>query len=97
MRKLCPLCGPKLSAFCMMISIWGVLFLGLLGIFFYSQAVTLFPELPFRERDEKEFSASVVEQKYSEKAIQCWIASGMYLVTLILVFWQNKYNQKAIF
>lgn len=31
----------------MIISIWGVIFLGLLGLFFYMQAVTLFPDLPF--------------------------------------------------
>uniref|UniRef100_A0A7E4W029 Ribonuclease kappa n=1 Tax=Panagrellus redivivus TaxID=6233 RepID=A0A7E4W029_PANRE len=89
MRKLCPLCGPKLSAFCMVMSVWGVIFLGLLGIFFYSQAVTLFPDLNF---GEEPFRPLVVEQKYADKATQCWIAAGMYLVTLILVLWQNKYN-----
>lgn len=33
--------------FSMIMSIWGVFFLGLLGIFFYVEAVNLFPDLPF--------------------------------------------------
>ncbi|KAK6036045.1 hypothetical protein COOONC_26450 [Cooperia oncophora] len=41
--------GPKMSAFCMVMSVWGVIFLGLLGVFFYVQAVTLFPDLHFSE------------------------------------------------
>uniref|UniRef100_A0AC34GYB3 Ribonuclease kappa n=1 Tax=Panagrolaimus sp. ES5 TaxID=591445 RepID=A0AC34GYB3_9BILA len=89
MRKIFPLCGPKLSAFIMVMSAWGVIFLGLLGIFFYSQAVTLFPDLHFTE--EELFSPSATEQKYAEKATQCWIAAGLYLVTLIGVFWQNSF------
>uniref|UniRef100_A0A915CNE8 Ribonuclease kappa n=1 Tax=Ditylenchus dipsaci TaxID=166011 RepID=A0A915CNE8_9BILA len=76
MKKLCPLCGPKLSAFCMIMS-----------------AVTLFPDLHFsKEQEETGLTADVIEAKYSEKAVQCWIAAGMYVITLIVVFWQNKFN-----
>ncbi|EJW74694.1 hypothetical protein WUBG_14397 [Wuchereria bancrofti] len=39
----------------------------------------------------------VIEDKYAEKATQCWVAAGMYLVTLIIVFWQNKFNSTTIF
>ncbi|KAK5968025.1 Phthiotriol/phenolphthiotriol dimycocerosates methyltransferase [Trichostrongylus colubriformis] len=53
MRKLCPLMGPKMSAFCMVMSVWGVIFLGLLGVFFYIQAVTLFPDLHFAEESKE--------------------------------------------
>ncbi|KAK6113428.1 putative integral membrane protein [Brugia pahangi] len=97
--KLCPICGPKLSAFCMVMSVWGVFFLGLLGVFFYVQAVNLFPDLHF-EQDEAgalPLTTAVIEDKYAEKATQCWVAAGMYLVTLIIVFWQNKFNSTTIF
>uniref|UniRef100_A0A914CP09 Ribonuclease kappa n=1 Tax=Acrobeloides nanus TaxID=290746 RepID=A0A914CP09_9BILA len=97
MRKICPLCGPKLSAFCMIMSIWGVIFLGLLGVFFWVQAVTLFPDLHFTEDELKPFNINTVEDKYSEKATQCWIAAGLYFVTLIVVFWQNKFNTTQVF
>ncbi|CAD5220758.1 unnamed protein product [Bursaphelenchus okinawaensis] len=92
MGKVCPICGPKLSAFCMIMSVWGVIFLGLLGLFFYMNAVTLFPDLTVEKLSVKD-----VEDKYSEKAMQCWIAAGMYLVTLIVVFWQNRFNSTSIF
>ena len=36
----------------MVISVWGVVFLGLLGVFFYIRAVTLFPDLHFPEESE---------------------------------------------
>uniref|UniRef100_A0A0N5ADD0 Ribonuclease kappa n=1 Tax=Syphacia muris TaxID=451379 RepID=A0A0N5ADD0_9BILA len=99
MRKICPICGPKLSAFCMVMSVWGVVFLGLLGVFFYVQSVTLFPDLHFPEEESagaKPLSVAMIESKYSEKATQCWVAAGMYLVTLIAVFWQNKFNTASV-
>jgi len=96
MKKLCPICGPKMSAFCMIMSVWGVIFLGLLGLFFHMNAVTLFPDLHFTEDEEKSLSVDVIERKYSEKAQQCWIAALLYLVTLIVVFWQNKFNATQI-
>ena len=33
-------------------SAWGVVFLGLLGVFFYLQAVTLFPDLHFENEED---------------------------------------------
>jgi len=95
MGKYFPFCGPKLSAFCMIMSVWGVIFLGLLGVFFYTNAVTLFPDLGLEDIGVMDKKA--VEEKYSEKAVQCWIAAGMYLVTLIVVFWQNKFNTAQVF
>jgi len=65
--KLCPICGPKLSAFwlnfltnliknqnffSMIMSVWGAIFLGLLGLFFSLHAVTLFPDLHFDKEQE---------------------------------------------
>ncbi|CAB3406728.1 unnamed protein product [Caenorhabditis bovis] len=96
MGKVCPLLGPKMSAFCMIMSVWGVIFLGLLGVFFYINAVTLFPDLHFDESNPQVTTVEI-EAKYSEKATQCWIAAGLYAVTLIVVFWQNKYNTATIF
>lgn len=39
-------------SFSMVMSVWGVVFLGLLGVFFYLQAVTLFPDLHFAEEKD---------------------------------------------
>ncbi|CAJ0580037.1 unnamed protein product, partial [Mesorhabditis spiculigera] len=96
MPKLCPLCGPMASAFCMVMSVWGVIFLGLLGVFFYLQAVTLFPDIHFEmTKGATSFPVKDIEEKYNDKAIQCWIAAGMYAVTLVIVFWQNKFNSSS--
>ena len=41
----------------MIMSVWGAIFLGLLGVFFSLHAVTLFPDLHFdKEQEEAMFS-----------------------------------------
>ncbi|TMS39477.1 hypothetical protein L596_005991 [Steinernema carpocapsae] len=102
MKKICPLCGPALSAFCMLMSVWGVIFLGLLGVFFHVNAVTLFPDLHFKEETAEHgqvppMDPNEITNMYSDKATQCWIAAGLYLVTLIVVMWQNRWNRVQIF
>lgn len=44
----------------MIMSVWGIIFLGLLGVFFYIQAVTLFPDLHFTKEEEKNFNPGYV-------------------------------------
>ncbi|KAE9551191.1 hypothetical protein FO519_005604 [Halicephalobus sp. NKZ332] len=90
MGKIFPICGPTLSTFCMIISVWGVVFLGLLGLFFSMKAVTLFPDLHLEESSK--FDVHEVEERYVAKATQCWIAAGLYAVTFIGVWLQNRYN-----
>ena len=90
MGKIFPICGPMLSTFCMIISVWGIVFLGLLGLFFSMKAVTLFPDLHFEE--DWKFDAAEVDEKYANKATQCWVAAGLYAVTFIAVWFQNRYN-----
>uniref|UniRef100_A0A914Q1S7 Ribonuclease kappa n=2 Tax=Panagrolaimus TaxID=55784 RepID=A0A914Q1S7_9BILA len=94
MAKLCPVCGPVLSTFCMIISVWGVVFLALLGLFFNLQAVTLFPDLHFEEHEE--YRTELVEEKYSLKAQQCWMAAGLYLATFVFVYIQNRWNPPVL-
>jgi ribonuclease kappa len=94
MAKFWPVCGPVLSTFCMIISVWGVVFLALLGLFFNLQAVTLFPDLHFEEHEK--YSVELVEDKYSKKATQCWIAAGLYLGTFAFVWLQNRWNAPVL-
>uniref|UniRef100_A0A0K0ELR9 Ribonuclease kappa n=1 Tax=Strongyloides stercoralis TaxID=6248 RepID=A0A0K0ELR9_STRER len=88
--------GPKLSAFLIFMSGAGVIFLGILGAFFYSKAVTLFPDLHFLENNIDP-TVIEIETKYYEKATQCWIATAMYAVTFIVIIWQNRYNTVSIY
>ena len=94
MPRLCPICGPKMSLFCMVISGWGILFLGLLGIFFYLESGILIEDLTLDEQhfDTKAEFMGQVHEDYRSNAVNCWIASALYVVTLIGAFWQNKWN-----
>ncbi|CAI5448796.1 unnamed protein product [Caenorhabditis angaria] len=105
MGKLCPFLGPKMSAFIMVMSVWGIIFLGILGCSFWNQAITLFPDLEFEKCENRKETCEEylvqtideIEDKYNRKAYQCWGAAGLYLVTLIVVYWQNRYNTTHIF
>lgn len=44
----------------MIMSVWGIVFLGLLGVFFYVQAVTLFPDLRFSEEEEMNLKTELI-------------------------------------
>ncbi|XP_037835056.1 ribonuclease kappa-B isoform X1 [Kryptolebias marmoratus] len=44
-------CGPKMAACGMVISIWGVIMLAMLGIFFSAKSAVLIEDVPFTEED----------------------------------------------
>ncbi|CAD5219116.1 unnamed protein product [Bursaphelenchus okinawaensis] len=78
--------GPKTSGFCAFISLWGVVFMGVLGVAFWSQAVGLMESLPQSDKTFTTFEElkQDVEDKYWENALKCWYVSGFYGVTLVL-------------
>ncbi|CAD5226621.1 unnamed protein product [Bursaphelenchus xylophilus] len=78
--------GPKSSGFCAFISLWGVIFMGVLGLAFYNQAVGLLSSLPESENEFKDFDQlkKIVEDKYWENALKCWYICGFYGVTFVL-------------
>ncbi|KAF0022880.1 hypothetical protein F2P81_024861 [Scophthalmus maximus] len=44
-------CGPKMAACGIVISLWGVIMLAMLGIFFTSKSAVLIEDVPFTEDD----------------------------------------------
>ena len=44
-------CGPKLSAGCTVLSIWGIIQLGLMGLLFYIKSVALVPDLTLNKTE----------------------------------------------
>uniref|UniRef100_A0AAZ3PH76 Uncharacterized protein n=1 Tax=Oncorhynchus tshawytscha TaxID=74940 RepID=A0AAZ3PH76_ONCTS len=44
-------CGPKMAACGIVISIWGVIMLVMLGIFFSAKSAVLIEDVPFTEED----------------------------------------------
>ncbi|CDW51882.1 hypothetical protein TTRE_0000014101 [Trichuris trichiura] len=93
--RICPICGPKCSLCCMVFGAWGTIFLAILGIMFYTQSVLLFEDIHY-EKEASEFSTSEISERYRSTAFNCWIATGGYVVTMIIAFWQTKWNNHLL-
>ncbi|VDP47621.1 unnamed protein product [Soboliphyme baturini] len=91
LSRICPLCGPKCSICCMVISAWGVVFMAVLGIAFYTQTALLYQDLHI-QATVADFNLADVAERYRSSAFNCWIAAGGYVLTLIIAFWQNRWS-----
>lgn len=93
------ICGPKLSLCCSILSIWGLFQLSLIGVFFYFHSVAFQEDLPLKDFPEYEnltaFYAAE-DQYFTQNAHNCWIAAGMYGVTLVISIWQYNVNNRPV-
>ncbi|CAK1552228.1 unnamed protein product [Leptosia nina] len=93
---VCKLCGPKLSLCGLVLSVWGVIQLTLMGVFYHIRAVALLEDLPLDEEGghhDIDHFIGQVEYGYTVNAQNCWIAALLYLVTLVVSghqFWMNN-------
>ncbi len=92
-----PLCGPKLSLCCSIISVWGIIQFILMGIFFYMEAAPLLDDFDFNDNttNEKIFKENLTDA-YSQRAYNCWIAAFLYIGLLVLAGSQFMINQKEL-
>ncbi|XP_029943766.1 ribonuclease kappa-A [Salarias fasciatus] len=75
-------CGPKLAACGLVLSLWGVVMLSLLGIFFHIHSAVLIEDLPLIE-DDFDPNANPPEkiyQVYNTVGTNCLIAAVVYLL-----------------
>ncbi|XP_048728975.1 ribonuclease kappa-A-like [Ostrea edulis] len=93
----CPICGPKLSICCSLLSMWGIVMLGLLGVFYKIHSVALFEDIPLTaEKWKKEnYTMSIIYEKYDQTAYNCFIAAGIYILCFIFSCCQQRMNSKA--
>jgi len=79
-----------------MISIWGVLQLFLMGIFFYVKCPAFIEDLSIPEEAHHDplMFIDAMDKSYAQIAINCWIACGMYAATLVVSGWQMYENLK---
>ncbi|CAG9795640.1 unnamed protein product [Diatraea saccharalis] len=88
------LCGPKLSLCGLILSVWGIIQLTLMGVFYYIRAVALLEDLPLDPNvHELDLFIGEVESGYTQNAHNCWIAALLYVITLVISghqFWMNN-------
>lgn len=90
------ICGPKLSLCGLILSVWGIIQLALMGIFYYTHSVALIEDLPLEHHydDPKKFFAEA-DKAYSQNALNCWIAACIYVVTLVVSGQQFYANSRT--
>ncbi|KAL4224676.1 hypothetical protein ACF0H5_015373 [Mactra antiquata] len=92
-----PICGPNLSLCCSVVSIWGIVMLALMGLFYRLHSPALFEDIPFDEKEweKQNFSMTYVHEQYDKTALNCFIAAGIYVVFFLFSFCQHKANSRA--
>jgi ribonuclease kappa len=92
-----PICGPKLSFCCTIISVWGIVQLLLMGIFYFVEAAPLLDDLEFNSNatDDEVFRYNL-KNAYSQRAYNCWIAAFLYVGLLVFAGSQFMINQKLL-
>jgi ribonuclease kappa len=96
-----PVCGPKLSLCCLLLSLWGIIQLAFMGIFFYIKSVALVEDLPLKETyiSVAELLTDV-DNAYAQNAYNCWIAACLYVGTLLISghqYWANTKSSTSSF
>lgn len=95
-------CGPKTSVCCTILSIWGIIMLGLMALFLKLHSITfaedILGELTPEEIEKLKISSTndylkYAEGKYDQACQTCWIAACLYIATLVisvLAIFRNK-------
>ncbi|KAF5307185.1 hypothetical protein FQR65_LT00701 [Abscondita terminalis] len=89
------ICGPKLSLFVLILSVWGIIQLSLMGLFYHYRSVALFEDIPGLEGKFANIDAfyKAADEGYAQNSHNCWIAACLYIITLALSghqFWLNS-------
>ncbi|KAK6752792.1 hypothetical protein RB195_003912 [Necator americanus] len=91
-------CGPKCMAFLIFISLWGIIFLSILGGLYYNQSVGLFENLPGEDKNACSIGDWDCRKKhivdlYHQNAYNCWIAAAGYAVVALLAVRKRPLEQ----
>ncbi|CAJ0928801.1 unnamed protein product, partial [Mesorhabditis belari] len=83
------MCGPKLCGFVLGLSLWGTVFLGILGGLYYNESIGLLDDLPEESKDDIEHMdwserITKIKDKYHQNAYNAWIACGAYAVLTVV-------------
>lgn len=88
-------CGPKLAACGLVLSIWGVIMLAMLGIFFTTHSAVLIEDVPFTEdMHNQETQLQGIYKLYNQVGYNCFIAAAIYVAIGLLSFCQVRLNKR---
>ncbi|XP_071392150.1 ribonuclease kappa-A-like [Centroberyx affinis] len=90
------ICGPKLATCGIVISMWGVIMLAMLGIFFQTHSAVLIEDVPLSEGDfhEDKNPPQSIYNLYNKVGYNCFIAAGIYVLVGAFSFCQVKLNKR---
>lgn len=92
-----PICGPKLSLCCTIISVWGIAQFVLMGIFFFIEAAPLLDDFEFdSDTDNNDIFRANLKNAYNQRAYNCWVAAFLYVGLLVFAGSQFLTNQKRL-
>ncbi|KAH7729466.1 Protein C46G7.1 [Aphelenchoides avenae] len=76
--------GKQCTACLLATSVWGVIFLAVLGALYKGRSVGLLEDLPEVEEVEWDERVKALNDMYDKNAMNCWIACGAYGVIVVL-------------
>lgn len=87
-----PICGPKLSLCCTIISVWGIIQFILLGIFFFVEAAPLLDSFEFDNKNSTNIDDfnDDLKKAFHQRAYNCWIAAFLYVGLLVFSGYQFR-------
>ena len=90
-------CGPKLSVAGIVLSVWGIIQLGIMGLAFHYRNVAFIEDLPLNETADfktPEILGEAIDESYAKLALNCGVAASFYVVTLLLSLHQYWLNNR---
>ncbi|KAK3568186.1 hypothetical protein QTP86_034846 [Hemibagrus guttatus] len=90
------ICGPKMAACMLVLSMWGVIMLAMLGIFFSIHSAVLIEDVPLKEEDHHDIQNPLQSTYavYNQVGYNCFIAAGIYVVIGFVSFVQVRLNKR---
>lgn len=91
------ICGPKLSLCGLIVSVWGIIQLLCMGVFYYFHSVALLEDLPIKEEEHVSIDVFYAEAKkgFELNAMNCLIAACLYMFTLAVSGHQFYMNSRS--
>jgi len=91
------ICGPKLSICGLLLSIWGVLQLGIMSIGFYVRSVAFVEDLPLANETYPDADSyrKAIDDSYGNVALSCLVTTICYVLTAIVSAHQVWVNNKS--